>query len=720
MAGVALITTDNRLAFQADTLLREMPYKVKLTRFKAVDEFIHAMENDSPGNGGTGPDSGDHLLDVTEIGSGKAAGDTPAQAIRLIVVDAELLPQNPVDWIMKTKSMMMRKEGGDATYQIRVMIMAFESHNIEAYRDENVDDLILKPLDRSVFMQKVEILLAEKPNIEPTFLFRQKTNISIDVGKDATIEEVSDFGIGIRNPGQLSEGVYAAIYSPIFGAGADGKVIARSYQSAPHPGGGRGYLVRFTFFGLNSRQLANMRKFVRTEQSKKGSETKTKQKSVSAAQAWAAKPIDRSFEKRNIAIIDINRTNALEVQSILQNNFKGLQIQVFNSFSRLMSDMANTMTGRSSAPGANDRARGALDGVSKVLAEANKMQGKKGAKAEPAAKKTPAFPNGGRLTLVISNDQYRVVRMEPHPRKDTVILGREAQEWLDRPELFSESVSKEDVNGFEEYIAYLQTGSKGKFYFRMLDAEAKVLYFEADGSLDRSGEDDGLVLARLKLHEIEEARWAAETGADQQVDPETLRFEAIFIDGSMIGSDPRSWYDQLEAMLKKTGLLRTGGTMPRIFVMADEDAKIPFDAYRFKGITDFFYKPMDRRFIASKLNALIEGLTWVQEPDGPPFVSSEFVAKIARETKMNEISEYGIAILNATPFKPGVYVRFFNPIFGDNPEGVLGRCVFCEKIEEGEGTGAHHCHFVFFGASDDLLKKIRTWIREDYVARKER
>jgi hypothetical protein len=136
-----------------------------------------------------------------------------------------------------------------------------------------------------------------------------------------------------------------------------------------------------------------------------------------------------------------------------------------------------------------------------------------------------------------------------------------------------------------------------------------------------------------------------------------------------------------------------------------------------KTVSDFIFKPLDRRVLAFKAKASVNDFIPRKEPDIPPFVRAELAAMLAKDVKMEELSEYGLSISHPTPFRRGAMMRFFSPLLGGGLEGVLGRCTHCEQKEEKDVS--YLCHFMFFGTPDENLKRIRTWIREDYVHRKE-
>ena len=61
-------------------------------------------------------------------------------------------------------------------------------------------------------------------------------------------------------------------------------------------------------------------------------------------------------------------------------------------------------------------------------------------------------------------------------------------------------------------------------------------------------------------------------------------------------------------------------------------------------------------------------------------------------------------------------MRFISKIFYlDNGDPLIGRCYFSEKEEESE---TYVSFFEFFGVTDEVFKRIRVWIRENYVQNK--
>jgi hypothetical protein len=225
------------------------------------------------------------------------------------------------------------------------------------------------------------------------------------------------------------------------------------------------------------------------------------------------------------------------------------------------------------------------------------------------------------------------------------------------------------------------------------------------------------------MTEIKEEQWAKAhaavygPGGAPPKDPNFFRFEAVLIDSSMLRPDPATWFERFSNLLKSAKVFGPEDALPKIYVLSDSKSRSRLDDYRIKGIHDFSYKPLDKRFMVQKLQAFTPQLVTMREPENPPWVPCEIQAKLGREVVMDDVAEFGLSILHPSAFREKSFMRFFSPLFGEEGEWISGRCHVCTKAEEGENQ---HCQFFFFGPHEDLLQRIRRWIREDHVARKEK
>jgi hypothetical protein len=422
----------------------------------------------------------------------------------------------------------------------------------------------------------------------------------------------------------------------------------------------------------------------------------------------------------------MNRDNFTELKSALLSNFRDVSVRVFPSYARLLRELARL----NQHPHAGASAHAPSSHVpAKTAAKTPTPEELLLAEIEPPVKK-PAFPKGERLGVIMAGGSYEVVRFDPPPPAGEPVLGHEAKELLERADLFRSSIEKDDRDEFEEFVAYVENGAKGHAVFRVRDAEGALLYLEAKGELAKAGDADGAALLHLELTEIDEQAWHDLASVNHAAhDASAFRFDAIFIDGAMLRAEAQTWLDSLLELLHKAGVRLPSQPHPKIFFMATEHSRLQPEAFRLKGITDFFYKQGDRKYLVQKIHALIPQLERLDAPDASAFVPCEFHAKLAKNVRMSELAEYGLTIIHPAAIREKTFLRFFSPVFGDHPDGVIGRCTSSEKLDKDHGfrdphdPHGHHdyyqCHFNLFGPSEELLARIRNWIREDYVHKKD-
>src|SRR5262249_8081706 len=123
-----------------------------------------------------------------------------------------------------------------------------------------LDDLIYLPLDRLIFLQKLEILLHLPKRVKPTYLFNQEVKQDIEISKVAKLDRLSDVGLAIRNPVPLKKGLPGHFYMILPGEKARLEVRGKVFRSEPHPEFPGQFLVYFTFFGLAKSSLTAIRR----------------------------------------------------------------------------------------------------------------------------------------------------------------------------------------------------------------------------------------------------------------------------------------------------------------------------------------------------------------------------------------------------------------------------------------------------------------------------
>lgn len=609
--------------------------------------------------------------------------------IRLLIVDLDTINSRPLDWLVSTQA-TLREHGhiSEAT-GFRTLVLGYDDPHLrpDRFRHDAIDDMALKPLDQQLLLQKVELLLSDKPDLAPSFLYRTRAEDTIEIGKDTTIDEVSDFAISIRNPAPLAEGVFAVIHSTIFGnTVSSSRMLGRCYASVRHPQYEGLWLVRFTLFGINGAQLAEVRKFIRNRQMPARSR-------VQSARTGSSKVKEKLPPRHRIAVIDLNRDILAQAQGCIEENFDRTAAVLFPSYTRFLS------------------------GLAKLSGQAQSGSSIQADDEDSATASEGAIP-GGRTTLIITEGLHELVGFEPALTSKDSFLGRNADDWITRPLDWFYSVPKSDLEDFNEFLSYTSTGGQGVTGVRFVDNQGLFVFAEAKGRLIPSTAPDVPATLKLELKQIDRAAWIdLNRLVAKGATPDQYRFDALIIDGGLIRTTAAEWLDGLHGALTRARVIIPSEPLPKIFILSDEEARIQPGDFSHRGISDYVYKPLDRKLFVDKLAVALPHVSRSVLPEASPFVPCELTAQVCKSIQLEELSEYGLTVLHPTPFKSRAFMRFFSPLFGNISDGVLARCA--ASVGGSTDDPMYKCHFVFFGCSDELHKRIRNWIREDYVQKKE-
>jgi hypothetical protein len=193
--------------------------------------------------------------------------------------------------------------------------------------------------------------------------------------------------------------------------------------------------------------------------------------------------------------------------------------------------------------------------------------------------------------------------------------------------------------------------------------------------------------------------------------------DGIFIDESLISADALAWFGGMREALAGASLARSDSHIPTI-VVADEESSSGPARFRYPEFCDFAYRPFDRRAIVEQGALAITGL--IPKPGSPAieFFPCAAFATIAKDVEIDEFSEYGATLKHKTPLRSDAFVALFGgTLTGEDYAPVWARCTHCAKASKEDAF--YRCFFRFFGISEEVLRRIRSWIREDYVSKKD-
>lgn len=192
------------------------------------------------------------------------------------------------------------------------------------------------------------------------------------------------------------------------------------------------------------------------------------------------------------------------------------------------------------------------------------------------------------------------------------------------------------------------------------------------------------------------------------------RVVAMIINGRDIHPESLGPYESL----KKTIHIELE-KMPAAFLVTDRpfhDDEKKFLAPHFE---DIFVNPIDRGYFLQKLVFTIPGLRIAEDPVLVTEKRINEVVKAANPVKIDEICEAQMTMTYPRDLTFASYREFilWQPYNFGQPQ-IVGTCYACEEKEGKEKS--YKIYFVLFGMRDQMLKSIRLWIRENYVATKEK
>ncbi|MCM2282345.1 MAG: hypothetical protein NDI61_10935 [Bdellovibrionaceae bacterium] len=612
--------------------------------------------------------------------------------ISLLFVDLELIPRAPLEWVVETRDMLAKFGFSKDDEPTRIVLLGYEEadFDIDKFRHKAVDDLLLKPLEKALFLQKAELHITTGDSVQASFLFKQRTELVIEMGKDSWIEHVSEFGFAIRNPAPLAVGVYARVYSRLFGDGADAGLIGRVYRAEHHPTERGMYVCYLTYHGITASQLSQVRKFIRQDKS-------------AHAKVPLAPP---EFEgvKKSVVVIDMNADARDLISDSLRTNFANVDVKGFPSYSSFLKFCARRIPG-----GSLDTSAGAASDEKKAASGEDAAEGE----ARGPARLTLA--GGSEISFLIDAATMNLMSLDPMPKVTAKVLGVTVEDLLERGSAWISLFGDADKEEIKEFISYIRVGQTGNVIVSAdAGANVGVVRLRIRGRIERSGDVDGVMILRLTFREMSEEEYKVSHGP--AADAEVGVIDAIYVDGSLLGEDPGRALEGMAEVLRRAQLMETRDALT-VTILNDERSRIRPAEFRLKSVQDFLYKPLDRKMVLAKAALLTKGLAAKTESVDLAYRKAGQPVRITKEVLMEELSEFGLQIRHETPLREQTFLRFFSSIFLDRGDGLLGRCLHSSKDPD---TGQYHCFFSFFGVSDAQLKHIRNWIRGDYASKKEK
>ncbi|MCB0391793.1 MAG: hypothetical protein KDD58_10895, partial [Bdellovibrionales bacterium] len=134
--------------------------------------------------------------------------------IDLIIVKNGLVEADTRDWVSATRAHLKENNFFPQEKTTRFIVTKYEDDGVSKSTlfHQYIDDLITLPLDRLLFLQKIDIIL-NLPNVtKPRFLFLQPLQKQIELSKKTRLENFNDLSISITNPIALRAGLASTFF----------------------------------------------------------------------------------------------------------------------------------------------------------------------------------------------------------------------------------------------------------------------------------------------------------------------------------------------------------------------------------------------------------------------------------------------------------------------------------------------------------------------------
>lgn len=660
MANVVALIKDERVRHQVEVLLDELGEEdLRYATFKSQQEFqeLYFRETQSTSN---------NEPNVTDL---KLFSE-----VNLLIFALDAIEGKPGNWIDHFRSNLKKFRHMPGTGNVRIVMLKYEDDGIGKLDVLHrwLDDLVYLPLDRLVFLQKLQILLTLPKRAAPRFLFNQEVRQQIEISKIVKVDRFSDVGLAIRNPVPLKKGLPGHFYIQFPGEKDRLEVFGKVMRSEPHPEFPGQYLVYFSYFCLSRNGLSQIRRVLLKAPGYKSFVSENRE-------LVTYRPDDLTlFEEKDhysfgVVIIETDEAAGQALGSSLQKEMDRLSIGVESSFQVFLHRYFNE--GGTTASGQPPR-----------NTEASEFY------ANP-------------ITLTISPSNMRLVGAHPLPADDAVFLGHPAVDLFSSPEKWLTLIEETSRLLLEEAAQLAMRGLPADKLLIIQDAQKNycALNMKVRATPDRQVQ---IELSPASLSEIFQKTHSTELSKN---------IDAMIVDSNFIPDEPSGWMDGLRTRAKRMGYLKDGKDL-KIWVTSAKDT-VPTSWLNRSEIIGLLPKPVDNRQLLYMLSCELQNKNTLFTEANLGWSQPGFNLHISKEIELEAVSEFGATLKSNLRLVPGTMVYLRKGIYDQAPNGCLAaRVYFCEE-HPSEKT-QFQVLVTYFGINDAFLRFARTWIRDNYAQQK--
>ncbi|MBK7843151.1 MAG: hypothetical protein IPJ71_05560 [Bdellovibrionales bacterium] len=604
--------------------------------------------------------------------------------IDMVVFKVAMIPNPVTKWLESAHNLLQAGGFFPSDFRTRFVAIKYEDDGTNSLKliHSYLDDLIYLPLDRLIFMQKMEILFGLPAKVRPSFLFVQEEPMDIEIAKLVRMEKLSDVGCAICNPVSLPVGIGVRIKFRLSQTSNFTTVLGRCHKSIPHPEKPGQYLVYFYFFALDPENLKDIKRYMNQIPRFKPLHNEDNSKFEFNSQNLFLTEEEKSIKQ--IVVLDPNSSSSDNIAGIITDGLQQVKVATENSYYLFLKDYLRDPS---------------LQSEKESNAEGGDIQLVK-----------PMDLYASEVTWVISSESRNLVEVRTKPKDQSALLGHSANEifnsnhgWLN---LFQ---GQDNENLLDETLKVLASSERKltrKFALTASDGKGKW----AEISFSPLSHPKGQIL--VTLSHLQNLEW---------VNPKNhllKNLDLLIINNDLIPDNVDSWIEGIQALASGVGICSANRPM-NILIISDTTTRMASiqKKYRNAKISALLFKPLDVKSLLFQTSILCRSPFTKYNFENQNFAETNFEAHLTKEVRLDGISEFGSSITHPSKIEPGTVLFLHEGIFEKAPESALAARFYHSEPHPSQ-KGMFTCSFAYYGINDAFLKFCRTWIRDNYAAKK--
>jgi response regulator of citrate/malate metabolism len=188
----------------------------------------------------------------------KAAEYLAKYEIHMIVVEEETLTE-PAEKYVQTLRDHLKKTSNNQASPVVLVTTKLDFSKTKNLALAGYVDVFIKPIDQSLFAQKLHIYAPKIHLLGENLLFNMETKQPVDLGFHFDMLSISEYGMKVQSDRSLKTGLVLSVYATFLD-----EIVVATVQDSQKVGEDN-FRSNLLFIGLTPSQTQSIRRFVRRE-----------------------------------------------------------------------------------------------------------------------------------------------------------------------------------------------------------------------------------------------------------------------------------------------------------------------------------------------------------------------------------------------------------------------------------------------------------------------